>query len=94
MATYTITLTDEEDKALHVVALDGQEWIENLVKTRARLAMEEIAKKHIDEQLAKGEPLAGLTHEEIVKNIEIESAAERHARFLEEADLTRPGAPQ
>ena len=42
MATYTITLTDAEDKALRVVALDPQDWIDNAVHNRCRIAIDEI----------------------------------------------------
>ena len=42
MTTYTITLSDAEDKALHVVALSAQDWIDNAVHERCRLAIEEI----------------------------------------------------
>ena len=37
-----ITLTEAEAKALAYVAYDPQEWAENAVKERARIAMEEI----------------------------------------------------
>ena len=82
MPSYTVTLTDAEDKAIHYVAHSAQDWIENAIKERCRLAMEQIVKEHVEEQLAAGQPLAGTTHEEIVQNVEIESAAERNARIL------------
>jgi len=81
MATYTITLTDAEDKAIHVVAISAQEWINNVVHERCRVAMEEIANNHIQEQLKKGQPIAGTTHEEIVLNVNIKSAAQRDAEI-------------
>jgi hypothetical protein len=85
MATYTITLTDAEDKALHVVALSAQDWIENAVKERCRLAMLDIVNNHVQTQLASGQPIAGTTHEEIVMNVEVKSAAQRTA----EAQIAR-----
>jgi hypothetical protein len=85
MATYTITLTDAEDKALHVVALSAQAWIENAVRERCRLAMLDIVDDHVQTQLATGAPIAGSTHEEIVLNVDVKSAAQRTA----EAELTR-----
>jgi len=36
MATYTVTLTDAEDKALRYVAFDPQDWIDNAVHNRCR----------------------------------------------------------
>ena len=44
MADYTVTLSDVEDKALSFVALSQQEWIDNAVHERARIAIEELAK--------------------------------------------------
>ncbi len=81
MATYTITLTDAEDIALNHVAASAQDWIENVVKERCRVAIEEIVKNHVDTQLKAGQPLAGATHEEIVLNAGIESAAQRNERL-------------
>ena len=42
MTTYTITLTAAEDAALACAALSQQDWIDNAVTERARLAIEEI----------------------------------------------------
>ena len=39
---YTITLTDTETKSLEYAALSNQDWIDNAVKNRARIAKEEI----------------------------------------------------
>jgi len=42
MANYTISLTDTETKSLEYVAASNQDWIDNAVKERARIAKEEI----------------------------------------------------
>ena len=42
MSTYTTTLTEAEDKALSYVALAQQDWIDNVVHERCRVAIEEI----------------------------------------------------
>jgi hypothetical protein len=42
MTQYTITLTDSEDKALSYVAYDQQDWIDNAVKERCRVGINEI----------------------------------------------------
>ena len=42
MTTYTITLTAAEDAALSHVALSQQDWIDNVVHERARIAIEEL----------------------------------------------------
>jgi hypothetical protein len=42
MANYTITLTEAENKALSYAAFAQQDWIDNAVHERCRLAIEEI----------------------------------------------------
>ena len=39
---YTVELTDTEDKALGYAAFSQQDWIENLVHERCRIAIEDI----------------------------------------------------
>jgi hypothetical protein len=85
MTKYTITLSDAEDKALHVVALDAQDWINNAVHERCRVAMEEIVANYVKEQLAAGKPLSGSTTEEIVLASDVKSAAERNAEAIAQA---------
>ena len=45
---YTITLTDSENKAMEHIAYSVQEWIDNAVKNRARIAKEEIYNTEIE----------------------------------------------
>lgn len=42
MAKYETELTDTEDKAMTYCALSTQEWADNALKTRARVAIDEI----------------------------------------------------
>lgn len=42
MANYTITLSEAENKALSSIALAQQDWIDNAVHERCRIAIEEI----------------------------------------------------
>ena len=42
MADYTVKLTDTEDKAMTYCALSTQEWVDNALKNRARIAKDEI----------------------------------------------------
>ena len=42
MTTYTISLTEAEDKALSFVSVSQDDWIQNAVKNRCRIAIEEI----------------------------------------------------
>jgi hypothetical protein len=84
MATYTITLSDAEDKALHTVAISAQDWIDNAVHERCRIAIDGIVNAEVQRKLAAGEPITG-SKEDIVMAADIESAAERQARLEAEA---------
>ena len=87
MTTYTITLSDAEDKALGVVALSQNDWIQNAVKERCRLAIEEIVAAEVQRKLAAGESITG-SKDDIVMAANVESAAECQARIsAEEAAL-------
>ena len=80
MTTYTITLSDAEDKALHVVSVSAQDWIDNAVHNRCRIAIDEIVNAEVQRKLAAGEPITG-SKEDIVNAADVESAAERQARL-------------
>ncbi|WP_288076464.1 hypothetical protein [Pseudomonas sp.] len=80
MTTYTITLSDAENKALGVIALDQNDWIQNAVHERCRIAIEEIVAAEVQRKLAAGEPITG-SKDDIVIAAQIESAADRQARL-------------
>jgi hypothetical protein len=75
---YTITLSDAEDKALGVVAASQQDWIDNAVHERCRIAIEEIVNAEVQRKLAANETISG-SKEDIVLAAPIKSAAERNA---------------
>ena len=81
---YTITLSEAEDKALSVVALSQQDWIDNAVHERCRIAIEEIVAQEVQRKLSAGESITG-SKEDIVLAAPIQTAAERQAQF--EAEL-------
>jgi hypothetical protein len=76
MTTYTITLSAAEDKALGFVAVSQNEWIQNAVKERCRLAIEEIITSEVQRLLDAGQPITG-TRDDIVVAAPIKSAAVR-----------------
>ena len=80
MPSYTITLTDAEDKALSVIAVNKQEWIDNAVKNRCRISKDEIVASEIKRIRAEGGTISG-TDDEIVMAATVETAAERNARL-------------
>lgn len=65
MVQYTIELTEAESKALGFVASSQQEWIENAVKVRCALAIDDIVKREVDRKLALNETISG-SKEDIV----------------------------
>jgi hypothetical protein len=83
MVTYTITLSNAEDKALKTVALSAQDWIDNAIHERCRIAIDEIVNAEVQRKLAAGESITG-SKDDIVMAADIESAAERQARMEEE----------
>jgi hypothetical protein len=82
MTTYTITLSAAEDKALGVVALSQTDWIQNAVKERCRIAIEEIVAAEVQRKLTAGESITG-SKDDIVMAANVESAAQRQARAAE-----------
>ena len=78
MATYTITLSDAEDKALGVVAFSQDDWIQNAVHERCRIAIEEIVAAEVQRLLGEGKSITG-SKDDIVMAAPIQSAAERQA---------------
>lgn len=82
--SYTITLSDAQDKALSVITASQQDWIENVVYERCRLAIEEIVNAEVQRKLAAGEPITG-SKDDIVMAADIETIAERNERLAAEA---------
>ena len=62
---YTITLTETEKLGMEYIAYDPQEWIENVMKERSRIAVDEIVKLAVYKFLEAGKPTPA-TKEEIV----------------------------
>jgi len=92
MPTYTITLSDVEQKAFEYIATDVDFWIQNAVHERARLAIEEMVQAHINETLAKGGSISG-TKDEIVMTTHLLNAVQRNEEVLKQM-MTPPGTQQ
>ena len=76
--TYEVVLSDAENKALGVIAASQQDWIDNAVHERCRIAIEEIVAAEVQRKLAANETISG-SKEDIVLAAPIKSAAERNA---------------
>jgi len=81
MPTYTIELTDAEQKGMEYVSTDVNFWIQNAVHERARLAMDEIVAEDIKVTLNAGGTVSG-TKEEIVMKSELPNAQARNEANL------------
>lgn len=76
----TISLTDAETKALAYVAYDPQEWADNVVHERARIAMEEIFQMELERMIADPNTTEiPADREAVVLAADVKSAAERQA---------------
>ena len=58
MADYTVKLTDTEDKAMTYAALSTQDWVDNALKNRARIAKDEIIAANVAHCNANGIAIA------------------------------------
>lgn len=56
--TYTITVTDTEQKCLEYAAVSPSEWADNAVTNRARIAKEQIIAKLVEHCNANGVAIA------------------------------------
>lgn len=77
--TYTITLSDAEQKALAHVSVSPDQWIDNAVKERCRLAIEDIVKNEVNRLLDAGLPIPS-SRDDIVMSAPIKSAAEQSVK--------------
>jgi hypothetical protein len=78
MNTFTVTLTDAELKALAFIAYSPQDWINNVVHERCRIAMEEIFTTEVARMVADPTTTSiPANREQVVLNANITSAAER-----------------
>jgi hypothetical protein len=79
----TIKITEAEAKALAHVALSPQEWAENAVHERARVAMEEIFQLEVQRMLADSSITEiPADREAVVLASNLPSLAEKHEAAL------------
>ncbi len=90
MTTYTITLTDAEVKAMEYVALSVQDWADNALQNRARIAMDEIYAAEVARMTADPKITSiPADKEAVVLAADIKSAAVRQAEA--EAEMAALG---
>lgn len=82
MTTYTITLTAAEDAALSHVALSQDDWIDNAVHERARIAIDEIVQITVSKCLESNIQIPGSREEMVTLAFAqgwVKTAAQRQA---------------
>jgi hypothetical protein len=80
MTTLTIELTAAQEKALAYVAASPQEWAENAVHNRCRIAMDEIYDAEVARMTADPDITSiSADKDAVVLAADIQSAAERNA---------------
>ena len=78
MVQYTVTLSDAENKALGYYAASQEDWINNAVHERCRIAIDEIVKIEVEKKLAAGQSISG-SKEDIVNAAELPVATESNS---------------
>lgn len=88
MTTYNITLTAAEDAALSYAALSQDDWIQNAVHERCRVAIDEIVQITVAKCLETGTQIPGSKEEMVTLAFAqgwVKTAAQRQAEFEAEA---------
>ena len=80
MTTYTIELNDAEVKAMEYIALSVQDWADNVVQNRARIAINEIYNSEVARMTADPD-ITSIPADKnaVVLAADIKSAATRQA---------------
>lgn len=89
MANYTIELSSAEDKALSYAALSQDEWIQNAVHERCRIAIEEIVALTVQKCLETNTAIPGSKDAMVDLAFEqgwVKTAAQRQAEAEAEAE--------
>lgn len=92
---YQITLTPAEDAALSFVAFSQDEWIQNAVHERCRVAIEDIVQLTVAKCLETNTPIPGSKEEMVELAFSegwIKSAADRQAEIEAAAQLAAQAA--
>ena len=58
--SYTVGITTGEYKALQYVMIDQNQWVNNALKNRARIASDEIVSKYTQYKINKGEAITAI----------------------------------
>jgi len=81
IGTKSFTLTDEEEKALLTDMVDIAEWVENLLRNKARQVMDRIIEEQTEYNPRR---LTPERKREIIGKLELKTAVERNRELEEE----------
>ena len=65
--SYTVGITTGEYKALQYVMVDQNDWIENAIKNRARIASDEIVNLYTQFKINKGEAITAVGSRAVIE---------------------------
>jgi len=65
--SYTVGITTGEYKALQYVMIDQNDWVNNALKNRARIATEEIQNLYTNFKIGKGEAITAVGSTAIIE---------------------------
>ena len=65
--SYTVGITTGEYKALQYVMVDQNDWVNNALKNRARIAIEAIQNQYTTYKINKGEAITAIGHTAIIE---------------------------
>ena len=65
--SYTVGITTGEYKALQYVMVDQNNWVNNALKNRARIATDEIQNIYTNYKIAKGESITAIGSTAIIE---------------------------
>jgi hypothetical protein len=88
MSNYTITLTEAENKALSYAALSQDDWIQNAIHDRCRIAIDEIVALTVQKCLETNTAIPGSKDAMVdlaFTNGWVKTAAQRNAEHEAEA---------
>lgn len=83
MGNWTVTLSDEEEKALLTDMVSIQEWLNNAIHNKARQCIDTIVEEYSDKQPSKITPAE---KQSIVRGAVVETAFERGKRIRAEEE--------
>jgi len=89
MKTITVELTDAEYYAMQLIAYTPEEWLENAIKNRARIAIEETVSEIVQQKISAGETISG-TKEDILMSSGLRTAKEITDEMDSEEDADVP----